>query len=80
MAHTIDIKELSKLLDKEEPVTLLDVRREADYQANPNTIKSAVWRDPEKIDDWVEQLPVGKRTVLYCVKVAEKALVPAFRI
>jgi uncharacterized protein len=68
MTHAIDIKELKKLFENEEPMTLLDVRRKADYQANPNTIKSAVWRDPEKIDDWVKQLPVGKRTVVYCVK------------
>jgi uncharacterized protein len=68
MTHAIDIKELKKLFEKEEPMTLLDVRRKADYQANPNTIKSAVWRDPEKIDNWVKQLPVGKRTVVYCIK------------
>lgn len=68
MTHAIDIKELKKLFAKEESMTLLDVRRNADYQANPNTIKGAVWRDPEKIDDWVKQLPVGKRTVVYCVK------------
>jgi uncharacterized protein len=80
MTHTIDIKELKKLFENEEPMALLDVRRKADYQANPNTIKSAVWRDPEKIDDWVKQLPVGKRTVVYCVKVAEKALEIASRI
>lgn len=68
MTHAIDIKELKKLFAKEEPMTLLDVRRKADYQANPNTIKGAVWRDPEKIDDWVKQLPVGKPAVVYCVK------------
>ena len=68
MTHDIDIKELSILLEKEEPVTLLDVRRKADYQANPNTIKGAAWRDPEKIGDWAKQLPVGQRTVVYCVK------------
>jgi uncharacterized protein len=68
MTHAIDIKELKKLFENEEPMTLLDVRRKADYQANPNTLKGAVWRDPEKIDDWVKQLPVGKRAVVYCVK------------
>jgi uncharacterized protein len=68
MTHAIDIKELKKLFENEEPMTLLDVRRKADYQANPNTIKSAVWRDPQKIDEWVKQLPIGKRTVVYCVK------------
>lgn len=68
MTHTIDIKVLSELLENKDPMTLLDVRRKADYQANPNTIKGAVWRDPEKIDDWVKDLPVGKRAVVYCVK------------
>jgi hypothetical protein len=35
MTHAIDIKELKKLFEKEKPLTLLDVRRKADYQANP---------------------------------------------
>ena len=68
MTNAIDIKDLKKLFENEEPVTLLDVRRKADYQANQNTINGAVWRDPEKIDDWVKQLPAGQRTVVYCVK------------
>lgn len=57
MKHAIDIKERKKLLGEKEPMTLLDVRRKADYQANPNTIKGAVWRAPDKINDWVKQLP-----------------------
>jgi uncharacterized protein len=68
LIHAIDVKELNKLLSTSETVTLLDVRRKADYQANPNTIKGAVWRDPEKIGDWVKQLPAGQRTLVYCFK------------
>jgi uncharacterized protein len=68
MTSTIDAKDLKKLFENKEPITLLDVRRKADYQANPNTIIGAMWRDPEKIGDWVKQLPSGKRTVVYCVK------------
>jgi uncharacterized protein len=68
MTHAIDIKELKTIFEKKEPMTLLDVRRKADYHANPNTIKGAVWRDPENIDAWVQQLPVGKRAVVYCNK------------
>jgi len=68
MTNAIDIKELKKLFEKEESMTLLDVRRKEDYQANPNTIKGAVWCDPEKIDNWVKEMPVGQRTVVYCVK------------
>jgi uncharacterized protein len=68
MTHAIDIKELKKLLENEESITLLDVRRKADYQANPNTIKGALWCDPDTIDKWIKQMPVGRRTVVYCVK------------
>jgi uncharacterized protein len=68
MKNAIDTEELKKLLEKEEPTTLLDVRRKKDFQANPQTIKSAVWRDPEKINDWAKQLPAGRQTVVYCVK------------
>jgi uncharacterized protein len=67
MTPSIDIKELTKILAADEPTTLLDVRRKSDYEANPQKIKGAAWRDPEKIDTWVKQLPVG-RTVVYCAK------------
>ena len=68
MAHTIDVKELKRIFEFDEPITLLDVRRRADIQANPRTIQDAAWRDPEEIDDWLKQLPAGKRIVVYCVK------------
>ena len=68
MAHSIEIKELNKLESIGDKVTLLDVRRKTDYEATPQKIGGSVWRDPEKIDEWVKQLPVGNRTVVYCVK------------
>jgi rhodanese-related sulfurtransferase len=68
MTHSIDIKGLCTLLEKRDPVTLLDVRRKADRQASPATIEGSVWRDPEKIDDWARQLEGGKPTVVFCVK------------
>lgn len=68
MPHTIAIEELKRLLGKQEPLNLLDVRRRTDYRANPRTIRGAAWRDPEKIGDWAGRLPAGKRTVVYCVK------------
>jgi uncharacterized protein len=46
----------------------LDVRRKSDYEANPLKIKSAAWHDPVKIDTWIKQLPVGRRTMVYCAK------------
>lgn len=60
MTHSIDIKELNKLLSTSKPVTFLDVRRKTDYEADPRRIGCAAWPDPEKIDDWVRQLPADK--------------------
>ncbi|MBC2736218.1 MAG: hypothetical protein HF981_17800 [Desulfobacteraceae bacterium] len=68
MTTSIDIAELNNWLQGGEPMTVLDVRRPADADANPRCIAGAVYRDPEKIDAWVKELPAGKRAVVYCVK------------
>jgi hypothetical protein len=34
----------------------------------PKIIPGALWRDPEKIDQWISELPTGIPTVVYCVK------------
>jgi hypothetical protein len=49
-------------------MTLLDVRRKADYQANPQYHQGRGVARSRKDRRWVKQLPVGKRTVVYCVK------------
>jgi rhodanese-related sulfurtransferase len=59
--------ELKKLLDGKR-VTLLDVRRKADYEAEPSLIPGAVWRDPEQVADWSRELPTDWPVVVYCVK------------
>lgn len=62
---TIDVKQL-KIRIAEGNITLLDVRRKADYEAAPATIPGAVWRDPEQVDQWRSEL--SGPTVLYCVR------------
>jgi rhodanese-related sulfurtransferase len=48
--------------------TLLDVRRKTDYEAAPAKIPGAVWRDPERVDQWRGELPADGTTVIYCVR------------
>jgi rhodanese-related sulfurtransferase len=59
--------ELKKLLDSKS-VTLLDVRRRADYAAEPNLIPGAAWRDPEQVESWSRELRKDRPVVVYCVK------------
>ncbi len=46
---------------------VIDVRRAGAYQAAPDIIAGATWRDPEKVAQWSGTLPSGKPVVVYCV-------------
>jgi rhodanese-related sulfurtransferase len=67
MNPTLSPDELKKLLASKS-VTLLDVRRKADYAAEPNLIPGAAWRDPEQVESWSRELPKDRPVVVYCVK------------
>ena len=47
-------------------VMRIDVRRKGAFDAGKDMIASAVWRDPEQVDDWARELS-GKEVVVYCV-------------
>jgi Fe-Mn family superoxide dismutase len=47
-------------------VKRIDVRRKAAYDAAPETIEGAVWRDTERVDEWASEL-AGAEVVVYCV-------------
>lgn len=65
MERTISSLDLKlKLQD----VTLIDVRRKADFDADTSKLPNATWHDPEQIETWSAQLPKGKEVVLYCVR------------
>lgn len=49
-------------------VLVFDVRREADYAASAEIIPGAMWKNPEKIDIWVNALPRTLDVVIYCVR------------
>lgn len=67
MEPSIRPEELKKILEKGS-VLLLDVRRKADYDADPGTITGAAWRNPEQVETWSQEIPKDQRVVVYCVK------------
>ncbi len=68
MEKTITSTELAGLLQAENKVTLLDVRRKEDYEKNPEGIGAAQWRDPAAVEQWVHTLPEEQDVVIYCVR------------
>ena len=53
---------------QDEAAAVLDIRREADYNASPDIIPGALWKDPEKVDEWVNTVPKDGQVVIYCVR------------
>lgn len=44
----------------------IDVRRKGAFEAAPDAIEGAIWRDPERVDEWGHEF-AGKDVILYCV-------------
>jgi len=44
----------------------IDVRRKGAFDAAPDLIENAEWRDPERVDEWASEL-AGAEVVVYCV-------------
>ncbi len=68
MSRTISAQELQTLLVRRADLILLDVRREADYAADPQALPDAHWRKPEDVDQWAAALPADKEIVIYCAR------------
>ena len=68
MKSTITVQELKTLLDKGEPISLIDVRRKQDYDSGPPMISGAKWLDPEKVNEWRGELSKSRGVIIYCVK------------
>lgn len=47
---------------------VFDVRREADYAASEEIIPGALWKNPDKIDAWIDAVPRTLDVVVYCVR------------
>jgi len=68
MAPSIDIETFKKDSESGSAPILLDVRRKDDYEQAPQMLPGAAWRDPQKIDTWIQSLPQNSIVVTYCVK------------
>ena len=68
MNRTIKPRDLRSMLESRQEVTILDVRRKADYDADHEVLPDAEWRDPEKVEAWSMNLPKDKEFVIYCAR------------
>jgi rhodanese-related sulfurtransferase len=67
MSRTITPNDLKPLVEKK-AVTVLDVRRQNDYDADKVKLPGAEWKNPEQLADWSVKLPNEKEIVIYCAR------------
>lgn len=67
MNRTISPQELKTRLSDGD-VVVVDVRRDADYDADPHALPGAVRGRPEEVAQWSASLPPDQEVVVYCVR------------
>ena len=67
MSRTITPNDLKPLVEKK-AVTVLDVRRQNDYDADKVKLPGAEWKNPDQLADWSARLPKEKEIVIYCAR------------
>jgi rhodanese-related sulfurtransferase len=67
MDASLSGKDLQAALRGERPPLVIDVRRHPAFQGATDMIQGALWRDPERVNEWADELPRASRVVAYCV-------------
>src|SRR5262249_20667320 len=53
---SISVEELRAVLRSDQRLQMVDARPRNYISRNPDTMPAAVWRDPERVDDWCGEL------------------------
>jgi rhodanese-related sulfurtransferase len=67
MDVTISSDNLRQMQRRFPPPLVIDVRRRAAFDAAPELIPGAIYREPEQLADWAGDLEVGRPIIVYCV-------------
>jgi Fe-Mn family superoxide dismutase len=63
---SISVEELGAMLVTDRRPQVVDARPRNYVSRNPDTMPSAVWRDPERVDDWCGRLSSEAPVFVYC--------------
>ena len=63
----ISVEEVKAMLDEGTHVQIIDARPRHYTTRSTDIMEGAVWRDPERIDEWIGELEPGQPVVTYCV-------------
>jgi Fe-Mn family superoxide dismutase len=64
---SISVEEVSAMLKSGTPVQIIDTRPRHYTTKAQDIMEGAVWRDPERMDDWIDTLSKTEPVVTFCV-------------
>jgi Fe-Mn family superoxide dismutase len=63
---SLSVEELAAQLAKGEPVQVLDARPIHHISRTVDLMAGAVWRDPDRVEEWIGELSPDKPVAVYC--------------
>ena len=63
----VTVEEVEAMLNGGGPVQIIDVRPRHYATRAPDIMKGAIWRDPERMEEWVGELSKEQPVVTFCV-------------
>jgi Fe-Mn family superoxide dismutase len=63
----ISVEEVAAMLEAGTPVQIIDARPRHYTTKSQDIMAGAVWRDPERLDEWIGELSKTEPVVTYCV-------------
>jgi Fe-Mn family superoxide dismutase len=61
------VEEVKSMLDSGQPIQIIDTRPRHYTTRAQDIMEGAVWRDPERVDDWIGELSKTDPVVTFCV-------------
>ena len=62
----VGVEEVKAMLDSGTPVQIIDARPRSYISRQQDIMDGAVWRDPERVHDWIGQLSKSDPIVVFC--------------
>jgi superoxide dismutase, Fe-Mn family len=63
---SLSVEELAAQLAKGEPVQVLDARPRHHISRTVDLMEGAIWRDPDRVDEWIGELAPDRPVAVYC--------------
>jgi Fe-Mn family superoxide dismutase len=63
---SVGVEEVKAMLDRSEPLQVVDARPRASVSWTQEVMQGATWRDPERVPEWVGELSKSDPVVVFC--------------